>query len=196
MTSAGITATGSRQRAELSPPKQRIVTASLELFSEHGIGGTSLQMIADAVGVTKSAVYRQFKAKSDIVLAVASAEMERLARALDAAEAEPDRERASEVLLDEFIESAMRRRRWTGDLASDPVMLRVLADHEPFRVQMDRLYALLIAEDDVNTRVQAAMLTAAAGAVVRHPTIAELHDHELRDQLRHFLRRLLSAPSM
>ena len=34
---------------------QRIIDAALELFAEHGVGGTSLQMIADRVGVTKAA---------------------------------------------------------------------------------------------------------------------------------------------
>src|SRR5689334_14173118 len=43
--------------------QQRIVDAAVPLFAEHGVGGTSLQMIADAVGVTKAAVYHQFKTK-------------------------------------------------------------------------------------------------------------------------------------
>ena len=30
----------------------RIIDAALALFAEHGISGTSLQMIADAIGVT------------------------------------------------------------------------------------------------------------------------------------------------
>jgi AcrR family transcriptional regulator len=47
----------------------RIVTAALVLFSEHGVSGTSLQMIADAIGVTKAAVYHQFRTKEAIVVA-------------------------------------------------------------------------------------------------------------------------------
>ena len=35
------------------------------------MNGTSLQMIADAMGVTKAAVYHQFHTKEEIVLAVA-----------------------------------------------------------------------------------------------------------------------------
>jgi AcrR family transcriptional regulator len=41
----------------------RVLDAALDLISEHGVSGTSLQMIADAVGVTKAAVYHQFKTK-------------------------------------------------------------------------------------------------------------------------------------
>ncbi|HWS45775.1 MAG TPA: TetR family transcriptional regulator, partial [Acidimicrobiia bacterium] len=74
-----------------SAAQARIVDAALDLFAEHGVGGTSLQMIADAIGVTKAAVYHQFKTKDEIVLAVAEAELARLASAIDAAEAEPSR---------------------------------------------------------------------------------------------------------
>src|SRR6266700_5080217 len=49
----------------LTPAKARIIAAASGLFAEHGVGGTSLQMIADAIGVTKAAVYHQFKAKDE-----------------------------------------------------------------------------------------------------------------------------------
>jgi AcrR family transcriptional regulator len=77
----------------------RIMTAALELFARHGVGGTSLQMIADAIGVTKAAVYHQFKTKDALVLAVADLELERLERALELAEAEGCSVQARDVLL-------------------------------------------------------------------------------------------------
>ncbi|NUR16364.1 MAG: helix-turn-helix transcriptional regulator, partial [Dermatophilaceae bacterium] len=49
--------------------RRRVIDAAVELFAEHGVSGTSLQMIADHLGVTKAAVYYQFHAKEDIVLA-------------------------------------------------------------------------------------------------------------------------------
>ena len=51
--------------------QHRVLDAALSLIADNGVGGTSLQMIADAVGVTKAAVYHQFKTKDEIVLAVA-----------------------------------------------------------------------------------------------------------------------------
>src|SRR5690348_12609144 len=48
-------ASASGPLAELtSPAKARIISAAAGLFTEHGVGGTSLQMIADAIGVTKA----------------------------------------------------------------------------------------------------------------------------------------------
>ena len=51
-----------------SAAQTRILVAALDLFAEHGVSGTSLQMIADALGVTKAAVYHQFKTKDEIAL--------------------------------------------------------------------------------------------------------------------------------
>ena len=51
-------------------------------------------MVADALGVTKAAVYHQFKSKDSLVLAVAEVGMAALQEALLAAEAEPSRCRA------------------------------------------------------------------------------------------------------
>ena len=53
----------------------RILDAALDLFADHGVSGTSLQMIADAIGVTKAAVYHQFKTKEEIVIAVTEMEL-------------------------------------------------------------------------------------------------------------------------
>ncbi len=71
-----------------SAAQTRIITAALDLFAEHGVNGTSLQMIADAVGVTKAAIYHQFKTKDEIVIAAVEVELVKLEAALDAAEAE------------------------------------------------------------------------------------------------------------
>ena len=65
----------------------RVVTAALDLFAEHGVNGTSLQMIADAVGVTKAAIYHQFKTKDEIVVAAIDVDLAKLETALDIADA-------------------------------------------------------------------------------------------------------------
>ena len=74
MVSTEIERLGSIQR---TAAQTRILVAALDLFADHGVSGTSLQMIADAIGVTKAAVYHQFKTKDEIIIAVA--EMQRSA---------------------------------------------------------------------------------------------------------------------
>jgi AcrR family transcriptional regulator len=177
-----------------SPAKSRIVSAATALFAEHGVGGTSLQMIADTIGVTKAAVYHQFKAKDEIVIAVAEAELARLEAVLDAAQAEPDPARAREVLLSRIVDLAIERRHMESTLASDPVLNRFFAGHEPFRQVMKRLYRMLLGEDSPEARLSGAMLTAAIGGAVMHPMAEGLDDEALRSQLLRLARRFLDLP--
>ncbi len=60
--------------------------------------------------------------------------------ALDAAETEQDLRRAREVVLTQVIDLAVARRRMVTAVQHDPVIVRILAEHEPFRQLMGRLY--------------------------------------------------------
>ena len=174
--------------------KARIVSAAAGLFSEHGVGGTSLQMIADAIGVTKAAVYHQFKSKDEIVFAVAHDELARVEAVLDvAAESGPGQERAA--LLAGMVNLALERRRMESTLIGDPVLNRVFAADEHFRQVMDRLYRGLVGQDSTaEARMAAAMLTAAIGGAVMHPLAQDLDDDVLRSQLLRLGRRFLELP--
>jgi AcrR family transcriptional regulator len=175
--------------------QMRVVSAALGLFAERGVSGTSLQMIADAMGVTKAAVYYQFKTKEEIVLAVADVELAALEAAIEAAEAEGRSVRAREVLLEQIIDLAIERRRIVGLLQSDPVMVRFLAEHEPYRRVIDRLFAVLLGEDpSPEAYVPAAMLSGAIGGAVAHPRVAQLDDETLRSHLLYIARRLFDLP--
>src|SRR5262247_1519740 len=143
--------------ASYTAAQTRIIEAALALFAEHGISGTSLQMIADAIGVTKAAVYHQYRTKEEIVLAVAEVVLARLDAAVTAAEAERSRPRAREVLVTRMIRLAVERRRWAGILQRDPVMLLCLEQHAPFRRVMERLNRILMGDvTRAQTRVRAA----------------------------------------
>ena len=79
-------------------------------------------------------------------------------------------------------------------LIGDPVIVRFFAGHEPFRRVMERLYAILVADGEPDSRVSAAMLTAAIGGAVMHPLVAQLDDETLRAQLLQLARRFLNLP--
>jgi AcrR family transcriptional regulator len=174
-----------------SAAQTRIVNAALDLFGQHGVSGTSLQMIADAVGVTKAAVYHQYNTKEEIVIAVMEDDLRQLESALDVAEAEKDRPRAREVLLTLVIDLAVQRRRIVSALQQDPVIVRLLAKHEPFLQLMDRLFTVLTDGDaGAAARVRGAMISAAIGGAVMHPLVADLDDDTLRAEMLRFTRQL------
>jgi AcrR family transcriptional regulator len=195
MSAEPVAVPGGPATLPLSEAKARVVDAAAALFAEHGVGGTSLQMIADAIGVTKAAVYHQFKTKDEIVIAAAEAELARLEAAVSAAEAEPDPARRRDVLLTRIVDLAIERRRMESTLTGDPVLVRFFARHEPFRRLMIRLYEVLTGGDaGPDARVPAAMLIAAIGGAVMHPLVADLDDDALRTHLLRLARRFLDMP--
>jgi AcrR family transcriptional regulator len=172
----------------------RVATAALDLFGRHGVSGTSLQMIADAVGVTKAAVYHQFKTKEAIVVAATEVELRRLEAALEAAEAGERGTSAVETLLTQVIDLAVERRRMVSTLQHDPVIARLLTEYEPFQRFLRRLFRLLLGDDvDARARVRAAMITAAIGGAVDHPLVADLDAETLRNELLDMTRQFLDV---
>jgi AcrR family transcriptional regulator len=176
-----------------SRAQTRILDAALQLIAEHGVGGTSLQMIADAIGVTKAAVYHQFKTKEQIVIALTERELGGLEEALEAAEADDHRSRAREVLLDRVIDVAVERRGAASTLQFDPVIVRLLGEHEPFQQFIQRLYGVLLDDAAEDARVAAAMLSGAIAVGVVSPLVADIDDDTLRAQVGRITRRLIGA---
>jgi AcrR family transcriptional regulator len=173
----------------------RITTAALELFARHGVGGTSLQMIADEIGVTKAAVYHQYRTKEEIVLAAAVAELGRLEMVVEAAEAESSQKRARDVLLTRMVDLAVDRGRKVSTILSDPVIAGFFAEHQAFRDVMHRLRRLLFGDDaGPEARVRTAMLIAAISGAVMHPFIADLDGDTLHAELLRLARRFLGLP--
>jgi AcrR family transcriptional regulator len=173
----------------------RVLDAALKLIAEHGVSGTSLQMIADSMGVTKAAVYRQFKTKEEIVIAITERELAYLEDGLEAAEAEGHGLTAREVLLDRMIDQAIERRAVVSVLQFDPVIIRLQAEYEPFQRFIERLYAALLGtEAGVEARLHAAMLSSAISVAVMHPLVADVDDETLRTHLIRMTRRMLDLP--
>lgn len=195
MSSAPVTSALAASNAQTHTAAQvRVIEVALVLFGQHGIAGTSLQMIADAIGVTKAAVYHQYHTKDAIVLAVAEEVLTGLEAAVSAAESERSRSRGRQVLVGAMIDLAVEQRHVAGILQRDPVMLRFLEEHAPFRRVMERVNRVLMGGAcGPGARVLAATLAAAIAGAVVHPLALGLEDDALRAQLRRQLRKLLPA---
>ena len=173
----------------------RIITAALDLFGEHGVNGTSLQMIADALGVTKAAIYHQFPAKDDIVLAAIEVELVKLEATLDAVEAEAISPGRAKWCWPRSSTRPSSAAAWSSAVQHDPVVIRLLSKHAPFRQLMERLSTVLTGDaPGVDARVRAAMVSAAIGGAVTHPLVADLDDETLRAKLLTLSLQLLALP--
>jgi AcrR family transcriptional regulator len=180
-----------RERAQrYSAAQRRTIDAAVALFGDHGVGGTSIQMIADAVGVTKAAIYHQFKTKEAIVIAVTEVDMARLEVALE--EAEGGGPEAREALLARVIDTVLEHRRAVSAVQNDPVLVRFLNSDEQSRALWSRLFTALLGEElDARGRVRAAVLSAALGSV-GHPFVADLDNDTLRAGLIEATRPLIT----
>jgi AcrR family transcriptional regulator len=149
-------------------------------------------MIADEIGVTKAAVYHQYRTKDEIILAAAEDELARLEAVVDAAEAEPSPKRARDVAVTGMVDLAVSRRRIVGTILNDPVISGFFAAHGGFRDVMHRLRRLLIGEDaGPEARVRTVMLIAAISGAVTQPFVVDLDDEVLRRELNLLARRFL-----
>ena len=174
----------------------RIVEAAVELFTTNGIDATSLQMIADVLGVTKGAVYYHFNTKHEIVLAVCADSFDALEAAVveaETIESVASRLRALERLVPRIVGLAVESRSVFSKLRFDPVMVRLMADDARYHDLLTRLDRLLSGDAPAaDARVRtAAAISALAGAPVHH-LVADLDDTEVRARLTAVLEEILA----
>jgi AcrR family transcriptional regulator len=177
--------------ARYSPIKRRTIETALALFAQHGVGGTSLQMIADELGVTKAAVYHQFPVKEAIAQAVIEVELSSIEEALERAESIEPVATSREVLLEAVVDIVVANRGSLSTLQSDPVLFRMLNEYEPSLRMWLRLFGLLLGDDvDDRLRVRASVVAAAMGSDV-YPCVIGRDDRTVRDELLVITRNLL-----
>ena len=100
--------------------RQQILETAQRLFTELGYDATSLQMIADELGLTKAAVYYHFRAKSDILHAAMQPGIQRLEALLDEAAAIRGRRARIEHLVDGFVDFLVEHRHYAAMASTDP----------------------------------------------------------------------------
>ena len=141
-----------------------MLETALRLFSERGYGGTSLQAIADQLGVTKASVYYHFPAKAELLSAAADPWLARLQNILDDPPHSMDRD-GRRALLEAYLHTLVESTIW-GLLIGD----RTVAAHPAatrYRDQRHRLRDLLAAMGSPRSgRVRAACSLGAVQSVI------------------------------
>ncbi len=174
--------------------RERVLNAALELFAEHGVSGTSLQMIADRVGVAKASVYYQFHTKEDIVLTLISPVFDDIARLVKIAEAVGSEEARRDVAISGLVELAVRNRSLTTVFFGDPAIDPLVRSHDEFAAAIEGFDALLVGPTpDDATRVAMSVIAAGIYGTAINPQLVDLSDDLLHRLLLETTRRLLAA---
>jgi AcrR family transcriptional regulator len=171
----------------------RVLDAAMTLFERHGIAGTSLQMIADEVGVTKAAVYFQFHTKDEIVAALLERPLAQLNAVLDKAEGCATREEQIDVTLRGLIDLVLENRLGTSLIQRDPSLRDILDAHGAMEKTMSRLLTIMIgANPEPRGRVALAVYGAGLLQVGTDARLADLDEDVVRVELLAAGRRILA----
>jgi AcrR family transcriptional regulator len=190
MSVPGSTSPALAPVSPVSATRARILDAALELFSEHGFDGTTLQEIADRLGFTKAALYYHFRSKDDLLRALIAPAIADLDALLDAYEQEADTPSSRRHFVEDYIDVMLRQRRLIAYMASDLAIVAHPAISGANAARRDRLQSRLAGDGlEFGEQVRVTMATRAIGGVIAQFPDADLT--ELRAVLIEATRALL-----
>ena len=172
--------------------RQQILETAQRLFAELGYDATSLQMIADELGLTKAAVYYHFRAKNEILQAIMLPGIERLKALLDDAAAIRGRRARLEFLVSGFVDFLVQNRHYAVMAATDPAARRDKLDDESATLRQRGL-TLLFGDNPTGAQRIAGGATFFIPECL--PDLVDLNDEELREALQTMLLHMLRVPS-
>jgi AcrR family transcriptional regulator len=173
--------------------RERIVDGAAQLFQDRGYDATSLQQIADELGLAKAAVYYYFPTKADILRAIVLPEFEmlgqRLGQAGEAHDIGERRQLVAEAIVDALVAQRGMLRILRGERGVKDALAADIARFEAIR---NSAVALLYGpEPSPDQRAAVYAVFALAGVVLQ---LADLAEPELRATLMRTSLRLLDAP--
>jgi len=176
--------------AQAEKTRQSVLDTARNLFLEHGFDATSLQLIADTMGVTKANVYYYFRTKIAILEALLAPTVEALTERLDTAEGIADRKKRVDYLITTWVDQVVLAYRTLAPMSRhDPIVRR----HEQISRDLDALgergLRLMFGPDPTSDEQAAYWLISDLGVVNRR--LHHLSDDELRATLVRLCRRVV-----
>lgn len=169
---------------------------ALGLFARQGYDRSTLREIADALGITKAAVYYHYRSKveilDDLLRPLVEGEEEIIATA-EAETASIGDAAWRLALVERYIDLLLTHRRITNYAMNDLAGVANSAHLERMRANDARLVSLL-ANGDLSTE-QRIRTSAALGVIVAILALPDVSDGELRPQLLAVVRDVLGLPA-
>jgi AcrR family transcriptional regulator len=162
--------------------RARILDAALDVFSEHGFEGSSLQEIADRLELTKAALYYYFRSKDELLEALVEPAIAGLNEILEECSGEPDSPARRRQFLKLYLDYFLRQRRLIAYISRDLATLAHPALSSGNEQRRARVEAMLAGSDlDFGDRVRITMAFGGMqAAIAQYPDADEA---ELREAL-------------
>jgi AcrR family transcriptional regulator len=175
--------------------RRRMLNTAVELFSQYSFAGTSLQMIADELGLTKAAIYYHFRTRERLLIALMQPILSEIGAVVETAERRRSARARAESMLSGYADIVARNRTLAAVTTFDPSVRSVLRNQPEWSAVIDRQLALLAgtapaAQGGINAAV---VLTGLAGGASM--ASARVDDDTLRAQLIDAGRRILGLPA-
>jgi len=172
--------------------RRTILDTARRLFAERGYDATSLQEIADAMGVRKANVYYYFKTKDAILVALLEVLSEPVGALLDRVEEEPDPQLRRRVMAAGYAAIVIAAYRGAGPLnLGDPGLRRVPDAARALDALAARALVLLFGPQPTADQRAALALVLDLGAVLRQ--LEDVPDDEARRTIERLCHRVVAA---
>ncbi|MFI6478732.1 TetR family transcriptional regulator [Nonomuraea sp. NPDC050663] len=139
---------------------QRILEAARTLFAARGYRATSMQSIADQVGITKAALYYHFDSKEEILRRLTVPLLDELEEVLAEAESGQDAERVRWRAIEGYVDVHLRHRDTLTMLVRDMTLLVQAPIADRFRTAIALANELVAAGGGLEERVRACQVVA------------------------------------
>jgi AcrR family transcriptional regulator len=162
--------------------RARILDAALDVFSEHGFEGSSLQQIADRLDLTKAALYYYFRSKDELLEALVEPAITGVEEILAACSDERDTPARRKEFMKQYLDYFLRQRRLIAYISRDLATLAHPAISARNEERRARIEAILAGSDlDFSDQVRVTMAFGGMqAAIARYPDADEA---ELREAL-------------
>jgi AcrR family transcriptional regulator len=182
----------STRAAQAEQTRQQILETAQRLFTELGYDATSLQMIADEMGLTKAAVYYHFRAKTDLLHACMLPGIQRIEALLEEAATMRSRRARIDHLVTGFVDFLIDNRRFAVMAANDPAKKRGKLGGTADSIR-GRVINLFFGDNPTGAERLAYHTVFCVPDALGDLT--DLTDEELREALQSTILRILRVPS-
>jgi AcrR family transcriptional regulator len=162
--------------------RARILDAALEVFSEHGFEGSSLQEIADRLDLTKAALYYYFRSKDELLEALVEPAITGLNEILDSCSGERDTPARRREFMQYYLDYLLRQRRLIAYISRDLATLAHPALSSGNEERRARVEAMIAGSElDFSDQVRVAMAFGGIqAAIAQYP---DADEEELREAM-------------